>query len=205
MPGLPVRDYKKEAVLNFRPPSRVDVVGSFLLRTLARPDLNVDLAVQLPMTRADERGHLNFTFYDLRALYLGVVAQAVQQHSGFEVEGVAAFAGDVRKPVLVLRATAKGARKFRIRILPTLSPSLFKLARLAPNRNNVRRPVESGAPLPPTPTYNTGLLEDMMVRTHLAQLHAAVEQCPGLVDAITLAKVRAGGIDVAAAAAALAD
>ena len=36
---------------SFRPPVAVKVVGSYLLKTAIKPDLNVDLALQIPEVR----------------------------------------------------------------------------------------------------------------------------------------------------------
>lgn len=53
--GLPVKGWGLKPgatpTLNFEPPATVNVVGSFLLRTLAKPDLNVDMAIQIPTVR----------------------------------------------------------------------------------------------------------------------------------------------------------
>lgn len=51
-----------------------DVAGSFLLRALAKPSLNVDLALRMPSECLVSRDSLNHRYLDKRALYAGHLA-----------------------------------------------------------------------------------------------------------------------------------
>ena len=42
--------------MKFEPPVRVDLVGSYLLDTLCKPALNVDLAIEIPQVTTTLRG-----------------------------------------------------------------------------------------------------------------------------------------------------
>lgn len=43
--------YAVKGSFRFRPPSQITVVGSYLLDTCMRPDINVDVAVTMPRVR----------------------------------------------------------------------------------------------------------------------------------------------------------
>ncbi|OUM62146.1 hypothetical protein PIROE2DRAFT_69533 [Piromyces sp. E2] len=77
---------------------------------------------------------------------------------------------------------------FCIRILPSISPSVFPIQRLAPTRNNVRPTVEMKT-LPPTPLYNNIILTETAYVSHLNTLHRYVKSSASFKDACILAKV----------------
>lgn len=98
--GLTVRDRVSQD-LDFAPPTKVEVVGSFLLRTMAQPSLNVDLAVQMPSQCFHPRDFLNYRYADRRAMYLAVLAESLESHELVKEVAVEGFNGDAEKPVLV--------------------------------------------------------------------------------------------------------
>lgn len=57
-------------------PDGFEVAGSFLLRTLVRPSLNIDLALRIPSECLGARDSLNHRYFDKRALYAGHLARA---------------------------------------------------------------------------------------------------------------------------------
>lgn len=58
------------------------MAGSFLLRALAKPSLNVDLALQIPSGCLVPRDSLNHRYLDKRALYAGHLAAAAMDAKG---------------------------------------------------------------------------------------------------------------------------
>jgi len=102
-----LRDFKPSpVVLDFAPPSAVDIVGSFLIRTqLAGSATNVDMAVQIPDECLDAKDYLNNRYFEKRALYLAVIAAHLDKTVGdkFSV-GISYFRDDERKSMIVLRA-----------------------------------------------------------------------------------------------------
>eukprot|EP00904_Undaria_pinnatifida_P007744 jgi/Undpi1/409/HiC_scaffold_1.g00405.m1 len=149
VPGKPV-------ALDFRPPEEggFDVAGSFLLRSLAKPSLNVDLALRIPSECIVPRDSLNYRYLDKRALYAGHLAAAAMQPDSALAKMVdkvelSYFLGDPRKPVVLLYPTlavgkkgkqvkVKPQEEFVVRLLPCCSGDAMATARLAPGRNNVR-------------------------------------------------------------------
>lgn len=59
-----------------------DVAGSFLLRALAKPSLNVDLALRMPSECLVARDSLNHRYLDKRALYAGHLAATAMDTEG---------------------------------------------------------------------------------------------------------------------------
>lgn len=211
--------------------ARIDLVGSYLLRSLARPCLNVDLAVTMPGVCLSRKDYLNHRYTAKRAMYLGVVSTAVLQafglcgegrkissdgnsghgtehvardHSGAPVvtASIAAFRGDVSKPVLVLHVRgrvqqnacsvlANAAQNFTVRIFPCIAADSFPPSKLLHLRNNVRVQFPCRVPYyaPATPRYTNGILEDMCFSRHLRVLHTAARKCSAFSDCCMLLKI----------------
>lgn len=81
-----------------------------------------------------------------------------------------------------------------------LDHTYYKIVKLAPERNNVRRsflangdhvsPEEEAELGPATPHYNARVLMELGARErHMKEIYAATQECPGLVDAIVLSKI----------------
>ncbi|KOO30039.1 nucleolar protein 6 [Chrysochromulina tobinii] len=56
--------------MTWHAPTKVDLVGSYLLRTVTAPELNVDVAVELPASMFLEKDYLDQRYADKRLLYL---------------------------------------------------------------------------------------------------------------------------------------
>ena len=59
----------------FRPPTRLDLIGSFLLQSAAEPVRNIDVALQMPPDCLLPKDHLNYRYLEKRVCYLDVIAQ----------------------------------------------------------------------------------------------------------------------------------
>ncbi|TPX62830.1 hypothetical protein PhCBS80983_g00180 [Powellomyces hirtus] len=190
----------------FKRPSKVFVVGSYLLKTVAKSPsgTNVDIVVQMPDSVFQDKDTVNYRYFYKRAYYVAVLAAELRKHRkelGIKLE-FEAFQGDLRRPVLVLKSAGVGSQYdfaklgFSIKILVTFSQALFPATRLAPGRNNVRPSYLAGSATPsstadhtPTPRYNAALLQDTAFVTHMNLLHHHVTTCGGFRDACILAKV----------------
>lgn len=162
-PALPVPLQKP---FRFRPPARVQVVGSFAVCATCAPGPTVDLALQLPPDSLDPKDQLNHRWHAKRALYLAHLAPILKRVPGITIVGWESFAADPRRPALVLtpdpRLTPGG---FRVRLLPVPPEGAFPPQRLAPARNNLRTAAGTAAAdggklaLLPTPHYNASVLQ----------------------------------------------
>lgn len=209
--GLPVRNHvkRKEIVLPFQKPARLDVVGSFILKNMAFSrksyhaeygTFTVDITVEIPADCFLPKDFANYRYNDKRNLYLGVLLAELQSHSQvFSKVSLVGFNGDYDKPIGVLRVHPSHLEahnvklsKMCIRIIPVISSDVFKLSKLAPSRNNIRHDpnmTEEEMTQCRTPLYNNSILEDMMFRQHTRELHTALTESSQFAEACVLAKV----------------
>ena len=136
-PGLRLSSFtRKDVALDFEKPSRVDIVGSYLLRSVCRPSCNIDLAVEMPVSCFVAKDFLDRRYADKRALYLGVLARVLESCECVESVALGSFRGDASKPILLLKPACK--TKFVIRLLPCVAWDTFAATRLDPRRGNLR-------------------------------------------------------------------
>jgi U3 small nucleolar RNA-associated protein 22 len=186
---------ERKLEMAFQPPSRVDLVGSYLLDAVCKPLLNVDMTVEIPRACLAPKDHTNYRYFDKRCAYLNVVKKHLEAQP--ELKGLVSvdtFRGDPDKPILVVTPPLKGAlKRFRIRIFPAIDPATFPPHKLAPDRCCTKRTLAVGeteaVASPPTPHYNQRVLEDAHFRTHLEELHGWASDCPALAPATVLLKV----------------
>ena len=187
--------------LRFVAPSKVAVVGSYLLGSLAKAGRCVDVAVTMPGECFDKKDYLSHRYSEKRALYLGVLGRALGKRTDlFEAVQFAPWLCDASKPVLLLRPAHASLRRLTVRVLPVLTADVFPASRFRPDQSNVRaqgrlaEAEDAGASqqLWPTPHYNMALLEDVegsSCAEHLAVLHECTTVCPAFADASVLLKV----------------
>uniref|UniRef100_A0A670Z235 Nucleolar protein 6 n=1 Tax=Pseudonaja textilis TaxID=8673 RepID=A0A670Z235_PSETE len=99
--------FKVKGKFHFLPPVEVNVVGSYLLGTCIKPDVNVDVAVIMPKEAFQEKDNLNQRYHRKRALYLAHLAQHLAETNRF---GSVAFGyqnGNHLKPVVLLQPQGK--------------------------------------------------------------------------------------------------
>ena len=78
--------HTKPVTLSFAKPARVDLVGSYLLHTLVKPSLNVDVAVEMPSSCFVPKDFLDYRYHDKRLLYLSGLLPRVQLLSGASIK-----------------------------------------------------------------------------------------------------------------------
>ena len=178
--------------MSFAAPTAVHMVGSYLLRTVTRPDLVVDLVVEMPTELLHHKDFLNCKYLDKRQLYLAHLGEVLRGQDTISSISFSAFRGDPTKPcVLIKPAGLSGlSGKFSVRLLAMPPPDFFPLARFRPSRNNVRKAgITDIALQPPTPSYNSAVAEDLRMVHHLELLHAEFANCAALAETATLLKV----------------
>ncbi|TDH70104.1 hypothetical protein CCR75_009087 [Bremia lactucae] len=208
--GLLVRNFvkRKEIVLPFQPPARLDVVGSYILDTMVFTgkqsneygSISIDVTIEMPEKCFVPKDFGNYRYFDKRNLYLGVVALALESSTElFQHVTLQAWHGDYDKPVAKCTVTSdfltqngmKGATVW-IRIIPVIPMTVFKLTKLNPLRNNVKlasNRTEDAMKECSTPMYNNSILEDMRLRQHTRELYAVLQDAPQFAEACLLAKV----------------
>ncbi|KAI9913657.1 hypothetical protein PsorP6_006546 [Peronosclerospora sorghi] len=205
----PVR--RRALVLPFQRPSRVDVVGSYMVQSLAYNrhetsaygPLTIDVAVEMPSRCFVPKDVRDFRYLDKRLLYLGVlVSEFEKSHDLVHAVALEAWRGDAAKAVATLTIEpslvqwTEGGRPapvVRIRLVPVLPSDVFPLSKLVPVRCNLKQEdangtLGDGTPRP-TPHYNNTILEDLYVRDHTQALHRVRKEAPHFAHACILAKV----------------
>jgi len=142
----------------FAPPHSVKVVGSYLLQNLTKPELNVDVAVEIPKVSMlnvtacilyifvvykeclQAKDHLNYRYFHKRALYLCHIAAVLKKkkqllsHTRFSYMN-----SDPLLPIIRLNPILNGqVSKYVIQLYPCMPDGIFKISKLGPDRNNVR-------------------------------------------------------------------
>ncbi|KUF99888.1 hypothetical protein AM588_10009759 [Phytophthora nicotianae] len=116
--GLLVRNHikRKEIVLPFQRPARLDIVGSYILQTMAYAGkksgeygvLTIDLAVEMPQDCFLPKDFSNYRYFDKRNLYLGVLASELQGYTElFNQVTLQAWNGEYEKPVAMLKVNSE--------------------------------------------------------------------------------------------------
>jgi U3 small nucleolar RNA-associated protein 22 len=92
--------------LAYSPPSEVNVVGSYALKTMVKGDhtLAVDMVVTLPTTILQDKDYLNYRYFYKRAYYLACLAAGLQDRSVDEFEFCFEYlGGNSLQPILVAK------------------------------------------------------------------------------------------------------
>ncbi|XP_033928968.1 nucleolar protein 6 [Melopsittacus undulatus] len=180
----------------FMPPTELKVVGSYLLGTCIRPEINVDVAVTMPREIFQDKDNLNQRYHRKRALYLAHIAQHLSKQQLFGSVKFAYMNSNHLKPILLLRPQGKDEKMVTVRLHACPVPGLFKPSRFYPSKNNIRTAwfveqstPKEGASEPPTPHYNNSILCDTMLLSHLQFLSSAATDFPGMKDGVALLKV----------------
>ncbi|XP_044469095.1 nucleolar protein 6 [Mangifera indica] len=185
-----VRDIGADKVdFKFRKPKSVKIGGSYSINCVVKPDVNVDLFVQLPKECFHEKDYLNHRYHAKRCLYLCVIKKHLKSSPSFDKVEWSVLQNEARKPVLVVHPAARPveAPGIYVRIIPTAA-SLFSISKLNLNRNNVRAVNQDGVPQP-TPKYNSGILEDMFLEDNAEFVNKTFSTWKELGEALMLLKV----------------
>lgn len=159
----------KEKNFNFKIES-ISVVGSFILRSIAKPNTNVDVCLTMPKEMFQQGWEK--TYFQKRASFLIQLSSIFQSSEMFKNLQILPFRGDHLKPILVIQPQ-KDEKKdskftktdFKIRIIPMLPKEVLK-------KN-----------LP------DNILEDFYFKDHLIDIHEYMKYYPSFVEAAILIRV----------------
>ncbi|XP_015703764.1 nucleolar protein 6 [Coturnix japonica] len=181
---------------HFLPPDELSVVGSYLLGTCIKPEINVDVAVTMPREILQDKDNLNQRYHRKRALYLAHIAHHLAKENIFGSVKFAYMNSNHLKPILLLRPQGKDEKLVTVRLHACPAPDFFKPSRFYPSKNNVRTAwfmeqstPKEGAPEPATPHYNNSILCDTVLLSHLHFLSGVSTDFPGMKDGLALLKV----------------
>jgi U3 small nucleolar RNA-associated protein 22 len=70
----------------FKKPSRIEIIGSFGLKTQTKPILNLDVAVEIPLSSFKDKDLINHKYNDKRLLYLQVLKKKLMEYQEIKME-----------------------------------------------------------------------------------------------------------------------
>ncbi|EFX00987.1 pre-rRNA processing protein utp22 [Grosmannia clavigera kw1407] len=192
--------------LSIEKPTHCNVVGSFVLKTMARSqrEFAVDMIVEMPRSLFQEKDYLNLRYFYKRAYYLANIAKSVSKALSDALNLSFEYLHDnqllpilVATPVRKTTETEKGKpsgrrhhNECKIRIIPCVADGIFPKQKLFANKNCLRLDAAAEAKdLPATPFYNTTIKADGAYIAYLKLLHQTQKSCPAFVDACLLGRV----------------
>ena len=202
--------------LSMEAPAHVNVVGSYVLKTMIRSqrEFAVDMIVEMPKTLFQDKDYLNLRYFYKRAYYLAHIAKAISTSDKLRDslgDVTFAYLGDnPLLPILVATpktttttttsaATKKSPVECKVRIIPCCAGDLFPRTKLLASKNSLRPDAPASADaakdaaehkdLPPTPFYNATLKAESTYLAYLKLLHHAQKSCSAFADACLLGHV----------------
>ncbi|KAF8634052.1 hypothetical protein AX17_004316 [Amanita inopinata Kibby_2008] len=187
----------------FEKPSDILLVGSWANKVSVKDRdgkrFGVDVAVEMPDDLFQEKDYLNGRFFQKRAFYLATIAAALKESKQFNIDlSYDSVADDPRLTSLVLVPRADGLQtdftklNAQVHIIPVISDSCpIPLSRLSPSHSNIRikSSEDNASSNPPTPIYNTCLLQCLTPKSHLLAVHSLKQDSPAFSDALTLLRI----------------
>ncbi|KAK2426733.1 nucleolar protein [Trifolium repens] len=160
-----VRDIGADKVeFKFKKPLDFKIGGSYSIKSLTRPELNVDLIIRLPKECFHEKDYLNYRYHGKRCLYLCLLKKYLEKSPSIDRVEWSTLQNEARKPLLIVYPAAKlvDVDGFFVRIIPSAT-SIFNIAKLNLTRNNIHNSNNEGSSVQATPKYNSSILEDMFI------------------------------------------
>ncbi|KAK9506568.1 hypothetical protein O3M35_008472 [Rhynocoris fuscipes] len=193
---LPQKRWDIDGKINFFKPLNVEIVGSYSNGTVMGPYFVLDVVLIIPKKYFHKDDYLNQKYHYKRAVYLCLIASAIQGSHLVSKDHEMKFclnSEDPLKPMLLFRPEGRMTQfvEVALSILPEDNP--FKLNRFLPEKNNIRPEwwglERKSSKLPPTPYYNMSILEDIVAAKNERLKNETFEGNQNLRDAIVLLSV----------------
>lgn len=184
-----------KCMFRFHKFSNVDIVGSYALGCSINSKLCVNLQITVPADTYTKNDSVNYRYHKKRAAYLAVIAAHVKDHETVADIKYSFFNGCETKPVLDVTPSGKLGKHLSVRISLSCEAEAYKLHRFSPLRNNLRESwmfpdnAESNETGPPTPYYNSSVLEDLTASVNEEFLKKTLLNCENLKQAVVLLKI----------------
>ncbi|KAK2462771.1 hypothetical protein APHAL10511_005162 [Amanita phalloides] len=205
--SLPLPTEETNWKVAFEKPVDIVLVGSWASGVSVKAKdgnkFGVDVALEMPHSLFQEKDYLNARFFQKRAFYLATIAAAVLKSREFSVDvAYDSIADDPRLTTLVITPRPDGSRfdstklNAQVHIIPFVStPCPIPLHRLSPSHSNIRIKSSSSSSSssslhpPPTPIYNTHLLQCFTPKRHLVAAFSVKQDSAAFADALCLLRV----------------
>ena len=147
----------------------------------------MDVKVDVPKAFFQEKDYLDHRYHAKRLAYLQVLHEHLCRAEWVASSTTSTHHADVRKPCLLVRA--KKSSDVCLRVLLTAPADAFPVARLQPDKANLRNLDDEDGDRSPSPHYNQTILEDMFTEEHARYFQKAASVAEHLEDACVLMKV----------------
>ncbi|KAH8661388.1 pre-rRNA processing protein-like protein Utp22 [Tricladium varicosporioides] len=192
----PKPDHNAAYKLAFAPPTNINVVGSYILKTMLKADtiVAIDTVVIMPASIFQDKDYLNYRYFYKRAYYLACIAAGLQMvvPENYVIK-FKYLNGNPLHPILCVKLNSSGFKLpvWEIRIIPAAPQGFFSESKLRPNKNAIRQKdaAETSSNLPPTPFYNASLRSDGNYESYLKLLHSASNQSNSFIEASLLGRI----------------
>ncbi|KAL4228055.1 Nucleolar protein 6 [Mactra antiquata] len=188
---------KIKGSFQFMPPTDVKITGSFLSETCMKPHVTTDIVVVMPKECIDPKDFMNQRYLRKRALYLCFIANSLSKSEKFTNIKFSCLHGNSLKPILLASVTVPDRKNVSIAIHIVPEEGVFKMTKFHIRKNNIRTHWYTGLEDtktdqdqgPPTPFYNSSILEDMISLSTIKQMEQIASGSQGLKDGIILLKI----------------
>ncbi|XP_043241314.1 nucleolar protein 6-like [Amphibalanus amphitrite] len=203
---LPEEPAADQLPFGFAPPTAVTESGALAAGVLERGG-TVDLLLEMPPSCVQTGDIVNARYARKRALYLTFLATRLRSCELVSSCEFTLLGSDPLRPALLLRPSARGARKHSVRLLPVPPAGVFPPERLAPTASAVQSKWLTGEAVPPqreapTPRYNSAVLADAAAVELADWCRRRVDEAPAARTALRMLAVwlRQRGLDRGAGA-----
>ncbi|KAI9707269.1 MAG: hypothetical protein M1836_000229 [Candelina mexicana] len=196
----PTKDTKYK--LAYSKPAYINVVGSFVLKTITKSAgiWSIDLLVTMPEALFDIKDFMNYRYFHKKAYYVACIAAALKENTEFRYKLSFAYQnGNPLQPMIVVEPSKDygvdnfSSSKYEIHVLAGMSEQFFPKDRILPGRNCVRSNrlgTDKGpSPLQPTPFYNATICAEASSLLYLKLLHEASKECASFREACILGRI----------------
>lgn len=168
----------------FVPPTRFEIIGSYMLQTAALPIVNIDLLVEMPDECMLPKDFLYYRYSAKFYAYLHHLALALHGEKQYALSK-SYYMGQLDKPVLCVElAQIAGSKALHsrliIRVIMSLSQDKFKASRLGPDKVNLKSSGSEGADPVASTLYNQALLNCQVLHAQYAELSSFVARVPAI-------------------------
>lgn len=193
---IPLTEHQRtcKGSFKFLPPKDVQEIGSFYSGTALKPHPIVDLVLTIPKEFFQPKDYLNHRYIQKRALYLSVIALKLKKQETIQNLKFTYHHGNTLKPILVFQFKGEG-KGITVHLHVCPEDGAFRYNRFHIRKNNVRRSwfrgqeSEDTSEEPPTPHYNTAILQDLTIHSNNQCLHAALYESSPVKEGINMLKV----------------
>lgn len=188
---------KTKCMFRFHKFTNIEIVGSYSLGCSINSKLRINVQITVPAGTYTKNDSVNYRYHKKRAAYLAVIAAHLKDYESISEINYTFLNGCESRPILEVTPSGKLGKHLTVHIDLLCEHEAYKLHRFSPLRNNLRESWmfsddtennenEIG---PPTPYYNSGILQDLTASINEEYLNQTLSKCENLKQAVVLLKI----------------